>query len=303
MLAKSAAIARRIARPSAAQDGGKGTPANPPPVTHSWTSSVQDRPEVITLMPFRIVPVLDLKEGRVVHAVGGRRDQYRPLRSVWQASSEPIPLASALLYELKLDTLYLADLDAIQGRPPEINLYRQLMDLGLEVWIDAGLRDPVSAEPLMDLNPQFLRIVVGLETVRGPRQLAGIVERVGIARAIFSLDLFEGRPLGGMAPDWETEDPQAIAHRVFAEGVEHLIILDLARVGTGRGAGTESLMTKIHAAHPAIAISVGGGISGMEDVLHLKQAGASAVLVGSAIHDGRIGRRELEPIARASRRC
>ncbi len=36
-LAKSAAIDRRIARPSAAHEAGRGEPASPPPVTHSWT--------------------------------------------------------------------------------------------------------------------------------------------------------------------------------------------------------------------------------------------------------------------------
>ncbi len=41
----------------------------------------------------------------------------------------------------------------------------------------------------------------------------------------------------------------------------------------------------------------GGGIRGAEDVLAVKEAGASAALVGSAIHDGRIGRVELERIA------
>ena len=34
-LAKSAAIARRMARPSAAHEAGNAAPASPPPVTHS----------------------------------------------------------------------------------------------------------------------------------------------------------------------------------------------------------------------------------------------------------------------------
>ena len=102
-------------------------------------------------MDFRVVPVIDLKGGRAVHAIGGRRDQYQPLRSVWQASPLPIPLAVALRDGLGLDSLYLADLDAIAGGP-RISLYRGLADLGLDLWIDAGLRDARSPDPLLGLD-------------------------------------------------------------------------------------------------------------------------------------------------------
>jgi len=42
---------------------------------------------------------------------------------------------------------------------------------------------------------------------------------------------------------------------------------------------------------------VGGGISRIEEVLALRNAGAAAVLIGSALHDGRIGARELARLA------
>jgi phosphoribosylformimino-5-aminoimidazole carboxamide ribotide isomerase len=47
-------------------------------------------------------------------------------------------------------------------------------------------------------------------------------------------------------------------------------------------------------------VSVGGGISRIEEVVELRNSGAPAILVGSAIHDGRIGARELEQIETAS---
>src|SRR5438445_9777678 len=108
--AKSPAIARRMALPSAAQDGGNTVSAIPPPVTHSWMRIVGLGREVITPVSFRVIPVIDLKGGMAVHAVGGRRDQYRPLRSVWQGSPSPIELAAALRSGLGIDCIYLADL-------------------------------------------------------------------------------------------------------------------------------------------------------------------------------------------------
>ncbi len=97
---------------------------------------------------------------------------------------------------------------------------------------------------------------------------------------------------------WPGIDPREIAEAAVTLGVHHVILLDLSRVGTDRGVGTERLLTGLRAQFPSIDITVGGGIRGVEDVLAIKQLGASAVLVGSAIHDGRIGRPDLDRIGR-----
>ncbi len=126
--------------------------------------------------------------------------------------------------------------------------------------------------------------------------LAGVIERVGADRTIFSLDLFDGRPRFAPGADWMTDDPIEIAGRAIAAGARRLIVLELTRVGTGRGLGTDRMLAEIREVHPDVSITVGGGISGIPEIVKLRKAGASAVLVGSAIHDGRIGRRELEGI-------
>ena len=33
-------------------------------------------------MPLRVIPVLDVKAGQAVHAIGGQRDHYGPVQSV-----------------------------------------------------------------------------------------------------------------------------------------------------------------------------------------------------------------------------
>jgi phosphoribosylformimino-5-aminoimidazole carboxamide ribotide isomerase len=42
---------------------------------------------------------------------------------------------------------------------------------------------------------------------------------------------------------------------------------------------------------------VGGGISGLEEIHGLRDQGAAAVLVGSALHNGRVSRRELDQLS------
>jgi phosphoribosylformimino-5-aminoimidazole carboxamide ribotide isomerase len=71
-------------------------------------------------------------------------------------------------------------------------------------------------------------------------------------------------------------------------GVASLIVLDLARVGTGRGTGTEELCREIHEQFADCELIAGGGVAGVADVERLGDAGATAVLAASALHDGRL---------------
>ncbi len=270
-------------------------------MTHSWTRIVGRVREGITPVSFRVVPVIDLKGGIAVHAISGRREQYQPLRSVWQASPSPSALADALRVGLGIDRLYVADLDAIEGRGLNREIHERLAAEGCELWLDAGVRDLHSLELLSSIAADRLRAVIGLESVAVPASLGAIIERIGPDRVIFSLDLDEGKPRIASGAAWSSDDPQGIAARAIELGIRNLILLDLARVGTDHGIGTETLLMRLRSRYPEIAVTVGGGVRGMDDVLRLREWGASGVLVGSAIHDGRIGWRELQAIAQDGR--
>jgi phosphoribosylformimino-5-aminoimidazole carboxamide ribotide isomerase len=190
--------------------------------------------------------------------------------------------------------LYLADLDAITGKTPNRELYLDLARLGLSLWIDAGLTNEDDLVPLEETD--ISSVIVGLETIEGPEALESMLLRAGISHLVFSLDLFEGRALTADSTAWKTNDPWEIAQRVTSMGVRRLILLDLSRVGTGQGPGTTELLAVLRKSFPAAEITVGGGIAGVGDVLKLRTAGASAVLIGSAFHDGRIGLAELDQI-------
>jgi phosphoribosylformimino-5-aminoimidazole carboxamide ribotide isomerase len=248
-------------------------------------------------MPFRVIPVLDLKGGQAVHAVGGDRAYYQPLKTRLHADSEPLGVARGFRDVLNLRELYLADLDAIAGGPPSCSLYSAIRALGLDLWVDAGIRDRSALGPLLAAGVSSL--VVGLETVRGPAALAAIGSELRPDQLVFSLDLRAGVPLVADGADWGTSDPFTIGCSGIALGIRRLLLLDLARVGTGRGSGTMTLLNRLHAEYPAIEITVGGGIADVAEVQALAQAGASALLVGSALHDGRIGARDLSRLSGA----
>jgi phosphoribosylformimino-5-aminoimidazole carboxamide ribotide isomerase len=246
--------------------------------------------------PFQIIPVIDLMNGKVVHAVGGRRAHYQPIQSSLHDSSEPIPLARAIRAVFGFQTIYLADLDAIAGSPPRLDVYRELIAARFHLWVDAGIREHATAAALLELDSAFTTIVAALETIEGRGELARIVQIAGSERIVFSLDLFEGRPHTAAAASWGNEDPIDLALTAIDCGVQNLLILDLARVGTSRGLGSHNLIDRIREARPSVHVYAGGGIARIDEVSAIRDAGVAGVLIGSALHDGRIGSRELERI-------
>lgn len=75
-----------------------------------------------------------------------------------------------------------------------------------------------------------------------------------------------------------------MAEAAAAAGVRTMIVLDLARVGTGTGVDT-ALVARLVRRLPGVAIVAGGGIRGRADLACLEDAGAWGALVGSALHE------------------
>ncbi|HEV3263773.1 MAG TPA: HisA/HisF-related TIM barrel protein [Gemmataceae bacterium] len=233
----------------------------------------------------RILPVLDIMAGQVVRGIGGRRHEYRPVVSRLTSSCRPADVARAFRDAFGLHELYLADLGALAGAPPALPIYAELQALGFDLWVDAGIREASTAAPLA--ATAIRRIVVGLETAT-PGAVADACQKWGGHRVVFSLDLTDGKPLGSPAADaW------SIATQAIADGVRCLIVLDLARVGTGAGVGTERLCRRLVEAYPGVEVVAGGGVCGVADVNRLKDLDVAAVLVASALHDGRLRPEDL----------
>lgn len=239
----------------------------------------------------QVLPVLDLLNGVVMRGVAGRRSEYRPVVSHLVASAEPLAVAEAFRTHFGLNELYLADLDAIAGRELSLPAYRALLRLGFRLWVDAGVRDREQAGVVA---AEGAGVVVGLETVAGPGALADVF-RAHAGRAIFSLDLRDGAPLGDRTA-WDGASAWEIAERAVGLGATRLLVLDLARVGVGSGTGTEMLHGRLSSAFPHCEVWVGGGVRNADDLRRLRDAGVRAVLVASALHNGSVTPADLRAL-------
>lgn len=233
--------------------------------------------------------VLDLKRGEVVRAVAGERAAYRPVESILTTSSRPLEVALALREALGLERLYVADLDALTGGEAQRDAIGLLVAGGFEVLLDAAVRS--GAEAVAWLRRGVGHIIAPLESLPGPEALDDILRGAGKERVVFSLDLRAGRPVPG-GDDWP-EDAAGVAEVARGLGVETLLLLDVARVGTGGGPVHLDLLKRLAAAGFSGGVLTGGGVRGREDLQTLIDAGASGVLVASALHNGAIKRVDL----------
>ena len=243
----------------------------------------------------RVIPVLDLKGGCVVHAVAGRREKYQPIRSVLVDSAVPLEVAAAFRHVLGLQELYVADLDAIGGSEPACGTLEALVNLGCQLMVDAGVQDQERAERLVESGVS--RVVLALESLPDPAVLDRLLCAIGQDRLVFSLDLRAGEPLGPRVA-WGFASGLEIAERVVCSGVRQMIVLDLAHVGTGSGPGTVPLCCQILDRHPTVELICGGGVRDVADLHRLGTTPIAGVLVATALHQGRITRADLEELLR-----
>jgi phosphoribosylformimino-5-aminoimidazole carboxamide ribotide isomerase len=216
------------------------------------------------------------------------RDKYRPICCPQTGSREPPVIARTLLQLTGATELYVADLDAITVRrtiSPTVSDI--LKTCGAPMWLDAGIgrTDVLDFPEVPHLQP-----VVGFETCRLPEILLETLIEPLRRPVGFSLDLKGGKLLGNWRA-WGVKndsDVMSLARRVVKMGVRTLIVLDLARVGTRTGTGTEPLVRAIRNEFPDVDLIAGGGVRTWEDIEHLGEAGATGVLVASALHDGTI---------------
>jgi phosphoribosylformimino-5-aminoimidazole carboxamide ribotide isomerase len=225
-----------------------------------------------------VIPVIDLKDGVVVHARMGRRDDYRPITSPLSPSSDAVDVARGLLAVHPFTTLYVADLDAIRGRGEN----RIALDAitttfpNLTLWVDSGIADMRAAERWLDTG--LGRLVLGSETQEDESLL---LRFAGDERIVLSLD-FRGNDFQG---------PSAILDRPDA-WPRDVIVMTLARVGSGAGPDLARLNATRRAA-PQRNIFAAGGVRDAADLVALKAAGVAGALVATALHDGRLSGCEI----------
>src|SRR5215203_5774410 len=142
-----------------------------------------------------IIPVIDLKADRVVRARMGQRHLYQGIETILSPASDSLSITAGLLSLYPFGTLYVADLDAIEGRGDHRAVLTQLKARHpqLMLWVDNGIANADAAAAWLDTGLGCL--VLGSET---QRDICVIRDLVAHQRVVLSLDFrsdaFQGPP-------------------------------------------------------------------------------------------------------------
>ncbi len=226
-----------------------------------------------------IIPVIDLKEGEVVRAQRGARHLYAPIETPLSPTSRPADVVAGFLALNDFRTIYIADLDAIEGRGNHAAVVAALEAAfpSVKFWVDAGIGAAAEARAFLARHRGDL--VLGSESLCDAATLAALRDEM---RILFSLD-FRDEAYQGPARLREEEELWPA----------RLIVMTLARVGSNAGPDLDRLRDVVAKASDRHAVYAAGGVRGAEDLISLAEAGVRGVLVASALHDGRLDAKTL----------
>ena len=230
-----------------------------------------------------VIPVIDLKNGAVVHARRGMRSKYAPIKTPLSPTSRPSDVARGMLSIFPFKKFYVADLDAIEHKGDSNLALKQLnTDFpNVEFWVDAGIADVHEAERW--LTAGLGHLVLGSETQRDSKLVHHFCRN---DRIILSLDFRDDAFLG---PALLLEDPDTWSTKI--------IVMTLARVGSASGPDMNRLKSIKSRAHSQ-QIYAAGGVRGANDLALLAQAGIAGALVATSLHNGMLTGAQIARLSR-----
>ena len=222
----------------------------------------------------QIIPVIDIRDGNVVHATGGDRRFYPPLISTLTTATAVEQVLQDILAWAPFQQIYIADLDAIDNGVQNHALYETLAELAgeREIWLDAGIKTAAD----LGKGTGKIRWVLGSETLEDIQLLTA-----SEIAMVLSLD-FKHQQLLGL--------PELLAQPSLWP--EHVMVMDLDHVGKANGPGIRRLMQWMQR-YPEKAWYAAGGVRQILDIEELERIGVAGTLLATALHQGKITRGEL----------
>ena len=227
----------------------------------------------------KIIPVIDLKDGLVVHAQQGKRELYQPINTDLCRSADIYHVIQAFMGIYDFDTIYIADLNAITGQGDHDHLISEVLTRFPKItfWIDKGY------QPYDDSlrHPKNYLPVLGSECYRDDN----ISEIKAFGNDfILSLDYSGSNALGAES---------LFSNQKFWP--DNIIIMTLERVGSNFGPDLYKL-EEFCRQYPNKNFIAAGGIRNILDLMALSEIGIHQALVASALHSGNIGAEDIAKI-------
>jgi phosphoribosylformimino-5-aminoimidazole carboxamide ribotide isomerase len=225
-----------------------------------------------------VIPAIDIRAGRAVRLIEGDFD----LETVY--GHDPVGIAHRHR-QAGARRLHVVDLDAAVGKARNNRevVSRIVQAAGLEVEVAGGVRDEGTASGWIDAGAAA--VVMGTAAVRDPDLFARVAQRHP-GRILAALDLRGSTPQVAGWTQGETVEVNELLASWNELPLAGIILTVVERDGTFAGPDLASLEQTISGTVHHVVYA--GGIANLDDVVAVAAAGASGVIVGKAIYEGRI---------------
>lgn len=229
---------------------------------------------------FRVIPAVDIKDGRAVRLLQGRADQ--------QTIYDEDPVHAAKRWaDAGAKRIHIVDLDgAFEGKPRNAAITLAILKAFAakhEIEIGGGMRTAESIQTFLQAGAA--RVVVGTKALEDISFLAGLTERFP-GRINLGLDAKGGRIVTKGWVHVSEVLATDLVERFSDMAVGEVIYTDIETDGMLQGPNFKQLEQMLKASpFPLIA---SGGVTTAENIRDCKKMGCYGAIVGKALYDGRM---------------
>jgi phosphoribosylformimino-5-aminoimidazole carboxamide ribotide isomerase len=226
---------------------------------------------------FTPIPAVDIRGGRCVRLVQG--DFSRETRY----ADDPAEMARHW-EDLGARRLHVVDLDgARDGQRANADVIRRVLrSVTIPVQVGGGIRSLGSARALIHEGAD--RVVIGTAAAEQPEVLGEWVAALGVERVVVGVDAREGQVATHGWTTTRNVGTVPFCERLVAEGVRRVVFTDVGRDGLlgGPNIAATGEVARI------LAVIGSGGVSTVEHLRALADAGAEGAIIGTALYEGRL---------------
>ena len=227
----------------------------------------------------QLYPAIDMKNGQCVRL---RQGAFKDI-TIYSDAPEKV---AAHWQEKGASFLHLVDLDgALAGSSVNEEVIRRIADtVSIPIEIGGGIRSGEAVERMLGLGVR--RVIIGTKAVEHPEFLRDMVRTFGEEAIVAGVDAKDGMVA---VEGWEkvsslTASDLCLTMKEY--GVRHIVYTDISRDGMLSGPNVEA--TRKLTEETGLDIIASGGVSCMEDLKCLHEAGIRGAIIGKALYENRI---------------
>ena len=233
-----------------------------------------------------LIPAIDIIDGKCVRLSQGDYDT----KKIYNEK----PLEVAKEFEANgIQRLHVVDLDG--AKSSHVVNYKVLDAIAghTSLTIDFGGGIKTDEDLVIAFENGAHMVTLGSVAVKKPELFKKWLHQYGAEKIILGADVKDNRI---SVSGWMEEGPQELMPfltNYTQEGVSKVLCTDISRDGMLQGPSIE-LYKQVMQRFPTMHLIASGGVSGVDDIIRLDDAGIPAVVFGKALYEGRITMKDLK---------